>query len=162
MVAIQPVLSVLIGAELTPEVVGALVLGVLEVVLAVGRGLPHVEHSVGDGLASHQIADDTMHQTHTAFGSRVLDDGASVLAERGVGGPKGPQNGRRCGINARIRDDLVSDLVHEATDESAWIVSSCRFGHGYIKVDVVYYTYVSRPRMSEMRWASFLVLLDSA
>lgn len=90
MVAVQPVLAVLIGTEFAPEVVGALVLGVLEVVLAVGRGLPDVEDGVRDGLAGHQVADDAMHQTHAAVGSRVLDDGASILAERGVGGPKGP------------------------------------------------------------------------
>lgn len=51
MVAVKPVLAVLVGAELAAQVVRRLVLGVLEVVLAVGRGLPDIEDGAGDRLA---------------------------------------------------------------------------------------------------------------
>ena len=50
LVAVVPVLAVLVGGELAAEVVGLLVLLVLEVVLAVGTGLPDVDDSAGDAL----------------------------------------------------------------------------------------------------------------
>ena len=120
-VAVEPVLAVLVGAELAAEVVGGLVIRVLEVVLAVGRRLPDVEDGVGDGLAGDQVADDTVHETDAAVGSRVLDDGASVLTERGIGGPEGSENGGRCGVNASVRHDLVGYFINEAEIWLAWL-----------------------------------------
>lgn len=93
-VAVEPVFAVLVGPELAAQVVGALVLGVLEVVFAVGAGLPDVEDGVGDGLAGKQVCDGAVHQGDAALGVGVLDDGGAVLAEGGVGRPEGAQDGR--------------------------------------------------------------------
>lgn len=93
-VAVEPVFAVLVGLELAAQVVGALVLGVLEVVFAVGAGLPDVEDGVRDGLAGEQIRDGAVHQSNAAGGVGVLDDGAAVFAEGGVGRPEGAQDGR--------------------------------------------------------------------
>lgn len=92
-VAVEPVFAVLVGPELAAQVVGALVLGVLEVVFAVGAGLPDVEDGVGDGLAGEQVCDGAVHQGDAALGVGILDDGAAVLAEGGVGRPEGAQDG---------------------------------------------------------------------
>lgn len=114
-VAVEPVFAVLIGAEFAPQVVGGLIIRVLKVVLAVGRSLPDVEDGVGNRLPGDQVADDTVHQAHATVGSWVLDNGASIFAERSVWRPKGPEDGRRRGVDTRIRDDLVGNLVYEAT-----------------------------------------------
>jgi hypothetical protein len=93
-VAVERVLAVLVGSELATQVVGALVVGVLEIVFSVGRGLPDIENGAGDGLASDQIANNSVHQNHTAILGRILDDGGAVIAERGIGRPEGSQDGR--------------------------------------------------------------------
>ena len=85
MVAVEPVLAVLIGPELSTEVVGGLVLGVLEVIFAVGTSLPDVEDGVGDGLAGLEITYHTMHLADLAVGVCVLNDGAAIVAEGSVG-----------------------------------------------------------------------------
>ena len=85
MVAVEPVLSVLVCSELPTEVVGGLVIRVLEVVLSVGTSLPDVEYGVGDGLAGLKITDHAVHLADLAVGVCVLDDGAAVVAEGGVG-----------------------------------------------------------------------------
>lgn len=92
-VAVEPVFAVLVGLELAAQIVGGLVLRVLEVVFAVGAGLPDVEDGAGDGLAGQQVGDGAVHQGDAAFGVGVLDDGAAVLAEGGVGRPEGAQDG---------------------------------------------------------------------
>lgn len=112
MVAVQRVLAVFIGAELAPEVVGGLVLGVLEVVAAVGAGLPDVEDGAGDGLAGEQVADGAVHLAHAAVGRRVLDDAGAVVAEGRVGRPEGAEDGRRRRVNVTLGNDLVGNLVY--------------------------------------------------
>jgi hypothetical protein len=92
-VAVEPVFAILVSPEFAAQVVGALVLGVLEVVFAVGAGLPDVEDGVGDGLAGEKVCDGAVHQGDAALGVGVLDDGAAVLAEGGVGRPEGAQDG---------------------------------------------------------------------
>lgn len=92
-VAVEPVAAVLVGAELAAEVVGGLVVRVLEIVLAVGAGLPDVEDGVGDGLAGDEVGDDAVHAADSALRVRVLDDGAAVITERSVGGPEGAEDG---------------------------------------------------------------------
>ena len=115
--AVEPVLALLVGLELAAQVVGRLVLGVLEVVLAVGGSLPDVEDGVGDGLASGDITDDTVHLGDAAVGrDAILDDGAAVLAEGGVGGPEGSENGGRGGLETLLDDDLVGDLINKAEE----------------------------------------------
>lgn len=92
-VAVEPVLAVLIGTELAAEVVWRLVVWVLEVVLAVGRGLPDVEDSAGNGLAGEKVSDGAVHLADLAVRGRVLDDGGAVVAEGGVGRPEGTEDG---------------------------------------------------------------------
>jgi len=70
--AVESVLALVVGLELAAEVVvceGR----VLEIVLAVAAGLPHVESDVGDGLMGDEIADDAVHVSDLAF-VLVLDD----------------------------------------------------------------------------------------
>lgn len=112
-VAVEPVLAVLVGSELATQVVGRLVLGVLEIVLAVGAGLPDVKDGVGDRLAGDQIADDTVHEADAAFGSRILDNGAAVVTEWCVRRPEGTQDGRRRGVDVAFSDDLVGNFINQ-------------------------------------------------
>lgn len=111
-VAVPPELAVFVGQELAAQVVVALV-GVLEVVLAVGRGLPDVQHGPDDGLAGFHVGQSAVHVCHLAVGVGVLDDGVTQTAEGSVGGPEGTQDhvgGRRCAV---VEHDLVGDLVHQ-------------------------------------------------
>ena len=112
-VAVEPVLAVLIGPELAAQVVGALVLGVLEVVAAVGAGLPDVEDGTGDRLARQQVGDGAVHLGDAALGVGVLDDGATVLAEGRVRRPEGAQDGGGGGVDVALGDDLVGDLINQ-------------------------------------------------
>lgn len=113
--AVEPVLALLVGAELAAEVVVGLVLGVLEVVLAVGGRLPDVEDGVGDGLVRGHVPDHTVHERHLASGGNtILDDGAAELTEGSVGGPEGSEDGGGGGVNVAFRNDLVGDLVNKA------------------------------------------------
>lgn len=93
-VAVEPKFAVLVGAELAAEVVGRLVVGVLKVVFAIGAGLPYVKDGAGDRSAGEEVGDGAVHSADAAAGIDVLDDGATVLAERSVWRPKGAENGR--------------------------------------------------------------------
>lgn len=113
--AVEVVAALRVGAELATQVVGGLVVRVLEVVLAVGRRLPDVEDGAGDRLARGHVADHTVHLGDAALGGHaVLDDAAAELAEGRVGRPEGAQDGGGCGVDVALRDDLVGDLVNEA------------------------------------------------
>lgn len=115
--AVEPVLALLVGAELATEVVGGLVLGVLEVVLAVGGGLPDVEDGAGDGLAGDDVADHTVHLGDAAVGGNaVLEDLTTELTEGSVGGPEGAENGGGGRVELALGDDLVGDLIDEGLE----------------------------------------------
>ena len=93
LVAAEPVLALLVAPELSTQVVGRLVVGILEVVLAVGRSLPDVDDSTGNGLLGVEVGDHAVHESDLAVGSGVLNDGAAVLTEGGIGRPEGAQDG---------------------------------------------------------------------
>ncbi len=112
MVAVPVELALLIGAELAAEVVLALV-GVLEIVLAVRRGLPDVEDSALNGGTSFHICEHAVHVCDFAVGVGVLDDAVAEVAEGSVGRPEGAEDdvgGRR---KALFGDDAVCDFVNE-------------------------------------------------
>jgi hypothetical protein len=114
--AVEPVLAVLIGTELAPKVVAALVLGVEGIVLAVGAGLPHVEDGIRDALAGVSVLDDTVEKCELPVFGHVLDYAGAKLPERGVGGPERSEDGGRCSRAAFLQmfsDDCVVDLVDE-------------------------------------------------
>lgn len=90
---VEPELAVRIGTELAAEVVAGLVFGVVGIVFAVGAGLPHVKHGVGDALARLQVADDTVEEGELAVFRHVLDDASAKITEGSVGGPKGSEDG---------------------------------------------------------------------
>lgn len=114
--AVEPVFAVLVGTELASQVVGRLVLGVLEVVLSVGAGLPDVEDGAGDGLAGQEICDGAVHLADAAGGGGgVDDDAAAEVTEGRVGRPEGPQDGGGGGVDVGLGDDLVGNLVDEPT-----------------------------------------------
>lgn len=85
MVAVKVILAVSVGTELASQIIGCLVLRVLEVVAAVGRGLPDVEDGARDGLAREEVRYGAVHAHHAPVGHGVLDDGAAELAEGRVG-----------------------------------------------------------------------------
>lgn len=111
--AVEPELAIGVGAELAAEVVALLVLGVKDVVLAVGTGLPHVEHGVGNTLAGLSVPDDTVEVGELAILGHVQDDAVAVLPEGSLGRPERSQNGRRCGRQVVLSDNLVVDLIDE-------------------------------------------------
>lgn len=113
-VAVPVELSIGIRHKFSAEIVLAL-LGVLEVVFAVGGSLPDVEHGALDGLAGFHVLDDSVHVGDFAVRVGVLDNAVAKLAERSVGRPEGSQNDIRCGGEALFGDDFVCNLVNEST-----------------------------------------------
>jgi len=163
-VAVEVILAVLVGAELAAEVVVALILRVLEVVLAVGRGLPDVKDGARDALARRQVRDGAVHLGDAAARARVLDDGATQVAEGRVGRPERPQDGRRGGVDIALGNDLVGDLVNEPVrfsrvSNAVRPIGSAGGGQSTPKWECGN-THDSKPSTSEMRWASFLVLVE--
>lgn len=113
--AVEPVLAILVGAELASQVVGGLVLRVLEVILAVGGGLPDVEDGAGDGLAGQKIGDCAVHLADAAGGCWGIDnDAAAEVAEGSVGGPEGAEDRGGGRVDVGLGDDLVGNLIDEA------------------------------------------------
>lgn len=112
-VAVPPELALLVGAELAAQVVLGLV-GVLEVVLAVGGSLPDVEDGALDGLAGLHVPEDTVHVGDLAVRVGVLDDAVAELAEGSVGGPEGTEDDVGGGGDTVFGDDLVGDLIDKA------------------------------------------------
>jgi len=93
-----------------------LVLGVVGVVLAVRARLPHVENGVRDALACVCVADDAVEERELAVRGHVLHDAAAEVAEGGVGGPEGAQDGGGGGREVLFGDNGVVDFVDETTD----------------------------------------------
>lgn len=113
-IAVEPVPAVLVGCEFTAQVIGRLVLGVLEVVFAIGAGLPDVHDGAGDGLAGEEMGNGAVHFADTTLWIGILDDRAAVVAERGGRRPEGAEDGRRRRIGVILGDDLVGYLVNES------------------------------------------------
>lgn len=112
-VAVPVELSVGVAHKLSAEIVLGL-LGVLEVVFAVGGGLPDVEHGTLDGLAGFHVLEDSVHVGYFAVGIGVLDNAVTKLAEGRVGRPEGSENDIGCGGEALLGDDFVCNLVDES------------------------------------------------
>jgi hypothetical protein len=112
-VAVPEEVSLLIGLELSAEVVLGLV-GVLEVVLAVGRGLPDIENGTDDGGASLHVGENTVHVGDLAVGVGVLNDTVAEGTEGSVGRPEGAENNVGGGGEALLGDNLIGDLIDEA------------------------------------------------
>jgi hypothetical protein len=86
--AVEIILAILISPELPPQIIIRLILGVLEIVFAVGARLPDVDDDAGDALLGDEVGDGAVHEGDVAL-VRVLDDAAAQLAEGGVGAPEG-------------------------------------------------------------------------
>lgn len=114
-VAVPVEFSLLVRSELAAKVVVGLG-GVLEIVLAVGRGLPDVEDGADDRLAGLHVPEDTVHESDTAIGLRVLDDAVAESAEGGVGRPEGAENDVGGRGDTVLGDDLVGDLIDETKE----------------------------------------------
>lgn len=142
MVAVEPILAILIGSKLATQVIGSLVLRVLEVVFAIGASLPDVKDSAGDRLSGKKISNGAVHLAHSAVGIGVLDDGAAVLAERSVGRPERSEDRRRSRVNVAFCNDFVGDFIDEAANICQFVLHETV---GALE------TYDSRPRTSETR-----------
>ena len=127
--AVEAVLALVVGLELAAQVVVAEG-RVLEVVLAVAAGLPHVEGDVGDGLVGHEVADHAVHVGDLAL-VVVLDDGVAELAPGGIGGPEGAEDGGGCGVVVGV---VGLDVVCDFGDEAGGIVSELEFRRQRISV----------------------------
>lgn len=106
--------TIFIGSELSSQVVGRLVLGIVGVVLAVCAGLPHVEDGVGDPRAGVGIENSPVEVCELAVGWHVLHDGGAEVAEGGVGGPEGTEDGGGGGGEVVFCYDFVVYLIDEA------------------------------------------------
>jgi len=107
------IFALLIGTKLAPQIIGGLIIRVLEVVLAIGRGLPDVDDSVGNTLLGDEVGHGAVHERHLSVGRRVLDDRATGRAEGCMGRPEGPEDGGGGGDLAGFVHVLVSDLINE-------------------------------------------------
>lgn len=151
--AVEPVLALLVGLELAAEVVVGLVVGVLEVVLAVAAGLPHVEGDVRNGLVGDEVADHTVHVCDLAFVC-VLDDGVAELTPGSIGRPEGTKDGGGGGVVVGV---VGWDVVGDFSNEAAGIVSEVL---GYMKISRT--THDSRPTRSHILCISLRLPFDSA
>jgi hypothetical protein len=116
-VAVPVELAVLVGSELAAEVVVGLG-GVLEIVLAVGRGLPDIEDSTDNGLAGLHVLNGTVHEGNTAIGLGVLDDAVAESAEGRIGRPEGAEDNVGGGGDAVLGNNLVGDLIDKTNNLS--------------------------------------------
>lgn len=89
---VEPEFAVLVGAELASKVVSGLVLGIEDVVLAVGAGLPHVEDSALDALAGLDVPNNAVEKRELSIFWHVLDYAATKLPEWCFGGPERSEN----------------------------------------------------------------------
>lgn len=90
--AVEPEFAVRVAAELATEVMAGLVLGVEDIVLAVGASLPHIEDGVGDTFAGFGILDDTVEKCELPVFGHVLDYAAAKVPEWSVRRPEGAKN----------------------------------------------------------------------
>jgi len=111
-VAVPVELALLVGSELAAKVVLGLS-GVLEIVLAVGGGLPDIQNSAGNGGTGLHISENTVHISDLTVGLGVLNDGVTQSAERSIGRPEGTQNNVGGGGLALLSDDLVGNLIDQ-------------------------------------------------
>jgi hypothetical protein len=127
--AVEAVLALVVGLELAAQVVVAEG-RVLEVVLAVTAGLPHVEGDVGDGLVGDEVADHAVHVGDLAL-VVVLDDRVAELAPGSVGRPEGAEDGGGGGVVVGV---VGLDVVCDFGDEAGGIVSELEFRRQRISV----------------------------
>ena len=130
-VAVPVELAVLVGNELAAQVVIRLV-GVLEVVLAVGGRLPDVEHSANDGLAGLHVLQHTVHVGDLALGVRVLDDAVAERTEWRIGRPEGAENDIRGRRDTLVGGDFVGDFVDQTANVSLFVW--CSFVKGELTI----------------------------
>lgn len=113
--AVEPELAILVGSELAAQVVTGLVLGVEDVVFAIGAGLPHVQDRIGDSLASLGVTDDAVEKGQLAVLGHVLNHTGAQISEWRFGRPEGSEDGGGCGVEFFFRHNLVVDLVDQAS-----------------------------------------------
>ena len=113
-VAVPVEFALLVGTEFTAQVVLTLV-GVLEVVLAVGRCLPDIEDGACDGGARFHIPQHTVHKCNLAVRVGILNNGVTEFAEGGVGRPEGAEDNVRGGRETLFGNDAVRDFVNETS-----------------------------------------------
>lgn len=115
--AVQAVFAILVGLELSAQVVVALVRGILEVIFAVAARLPHVEGDIGDRVLGLEIAHDAVHVGDGALVG-VLDDAVAQVSPWGVGAPEWSEDS--CGgwdVVWLVDLDVVGNLSNEAWSE---------------------------------------------
>lgn len=110
--AVVVIVALRIRLELSAQVVGALVVGVLEVVLSIRRRLPDVDRGIDNGLLGIEVDDFAVHERDLAV-VLVLHDLVAQLAPGGVGGPEWAEDGAGGGNFAGFRDVFVGDFVDE-------------------------------------------------
>ena len=78
------IFSILITLELSPQIIIALVLWILEIVFAVRGCLPDIDDCTWDALAGDHVGDLAVHECWLTVGVGVLDDGTAEFAEGGA------------------------------------------------------------------------------
>ena len=136
-VAVPVELSLLVRPELAAQVVLGLV-RVLEVVLAIGGGLPDIKDGAFNWGAGLHVLQDTVHVGDLAIGVGVLNDAVTQVAEGGVGGPEGAEDDIGSGGQALLGDDLVGDFIDETVDRIVsmflfFSLSRMSFLHGHLR-----------------------------
>lgn len=150
--AVEPVLALVVGLELAAQVVVA-VGRVLEVVLAVAAGLPHVEGDVGNGLVGYEVTNHTVHVGNLALVG-ILNDGVTELTPGSVGRPEGTEDG---GGGGSVVGVFGLDVVCDFSDEA---VKKVRLR--MTENQMISSTHDSRPTRSHILCISLRLPLDSA
>lgn len=151
--AVEPVLSLLVGLEFAAKVV-VCERGVLEIVLSVAAGLPHVEGDVGDGLVGDEIADDTVHVGDLTL-MFVLNNRVAELAPGSVRRPERTEDG---GGGRLVLGIVGFYVVGNLSDKARMRVS----GRSLVFRCQWRTTYDSSPTRSHILCISFRFPFDSA
>jgi len=111
----KAVLAVLVGQELSTQVVVLLVLLVLEVVLAIGGGLPEVDKDVWNWLLGGHVLDNSVHVGDESTWSWAVDDALSKLPVWCIWRPEWSKNGRGSWGVTGLGGNVVGDFGDQAS-----------------------------------------------
>src|SRR5687767_11289422 len=85
---VEPKLAVFVGTELAAQVVTCLVLGIEDIILAVGAGLPHIKDGAWNPLSGIDVRDNAMEVGEFAVLGHVLNNAGAKVAEGSLGRPE--------------------------------------------------------------------------
>jgi hypothetical protein len=110
---VEIITPILICPKLPPEVIIGLVLRILEIVFPIRARLPDIHDCARDALFRGEVGDLAVHECDLSV-VWVLDDAAAEVAEGGVGGPEGSEDGGGGWVAGGFSHVFVCDFIDES------------------------------------------------